>query len=97
MGIAACQSVDLLFHTVRSLQGDRRGLCIFITGEFDMVPPRKTISLSDIHDVYRGTVKERDTAEVEQSYRKTDRFKREAGHSGVAPNRPAPFTGRKSR
>ncbi|AHX16335.1 hypothetical protein CH75_12710 [Dyella jiangningensis] len=62
-----------------------------------MAPPRKTISLSDIHDVYRGSVKERDATEAEQSYRKTDRFKREAGHSGVAPNRPLPSTGRRAR
>lgn len=72
-------------------------LSSFTTREFAMGPPSKTISLSDIHDVYRGTVKERDTAEAQQSYRKTDRFKREPGHSGAAPNRPPPSTGRKSR
>ena len=62
-----------------------------------MVPPTKPISLSDIHDVYRGSVKKRDTAEVEHNYRKTDRFAREAGHSGAAPNRPLSPMGRRAR
>lgn len=62
-----------------------------------MVPPTKPIPLSDIHDVYRGSVKKRDTAEMEQSYRKTGRFARDVGHSGTAPNRlPSPI-GRRAR
>lgn len=62
-----------------------------------MTPPSKPISLSDIHDVYRGAAKKKqDATEAEQNYRKTDRFKREAGHSGVSPHRPSP-TGRKVR
>lgn len=62
-----------------------------------MAPPTKPISLSDIHDVYRGSAKKRDTAAPEQNYRKTDRFAREAGHSGAAPHRPLSPIGRKAR
>ena len=62
-----------------------------------MAPPTKPISLSDIHDVYRGTVKRRDTAEAEQNYRKTDRFTRDAGHSGITSNRPKSPVGRRAR
>ncbi|MGO4703995.1 hypothetical protein [Dyella sp. 2RAB6] len=62
-----------------------------------MTPPKKPISLSDIHDVYSGAVKKRDTVEAEPSYRKTDRFSREPGHSGSAANRPPSPTGRKLR
>lgn len=62
-----------------------------------MAPPTKPISLSDIHDVYRGFAKMRDTAEAERSYRKTDRFARDAGHTGSVPNRPPSPTGRKGR
>lgn len=65
--------------------------------EFVMQPSTKPISLSDIHDVYRGSVKKRDAAEVEQNYRKTDRFARDAGHSGTAPNRPPSPVGRRTR
>ncbi len=62
-----------------------------------MLPPTKPIPLSDIHDVYQGSVKKRDTAEAEQSYRKTNRFAREAGHSGTVPNRPLSPMGRRAR
>jgi hypothetical protein len=62
-----------------------------------MVPPTKPISLSDIHDIYRGSVKKEDTAEVEHSYRKTDRFARDTGHSGVAPGNPSASRGRRAR
>ncbi|WP_267221255.1 hypothetical protein [Dyella silvae] len=62
-----------------------------------MAPPTKPISLSDIHDVYRGSAKKRDTTAAEQDYRKTDRFARDAGHSGAAPNRSLSPIGRKSR
>lgn len=62
-----------------------------------MAPPTKPISLSDIHDVYRGSAKKRDTTQAEQDYRKTDRFARDAGHSGAAPNRSLSPIGRKSR
>lgn len=62
-----------------------------------MAPPTKPISLSDIHDVYRGSAKKRETAETEQSYQKTDRFAREAEHSGKAPHRLPPSTGRRVR
>jgi hypothetical protein len=62
-----------------------------------MVPPTKPISLLDIHDVYRGSVKTRDEAEVEQSVRKKDRFERDAGHFGMDPGHsPAP-RGRRTR
>lgn len=62
-----------------------------------MTPRTKPVSLSEIHDVYRGSVKKRDTAEAERAYRKTDRFARDAGHSGTAPNRPSSVGGRKMR
>jgi hypothetical protein len=62
-----------------------------------MTPPKKPISLSDIHNVYSGSVKKPDTAEAAPSYRKTDRFARDAGHSGTTANRPASLTGRKTR
>ncbi|WP_201313113.1 hypothetical protein [Dyella sp. EPa41] len=62
-----------------------------------MTPPTKPISLSDIHDVYRGSEKKRDTAKAEHSYRKTNRFSRDEGHSGAAPNRPPSPSGRKVR
>lgn len=63
-----------------------------------MAQPIKPISLSDVHDVYRGSVKRQATPEVEQQkYRKIDRFAREAGHSGAAPNRPQSPIGRKAR
>lgn len=62
-----------------------------------MALPDKPISLSEIHDTYRGSTKKRDTAEAEQSYRKTDRFSRDAGHSGVAPHRPTSPSGRRAR
>lgn len=62
-----------------------------------MAPPTKPIPLSDIHDVYRGSVKKRDTAEAGQSYRKTNRFARDASHSGTAPNHPLSPIGRRAR
>lgn len=62
-----------------------------------MAQPSKPISLSDIHNVYCGSAKKQDTAETEKSYRKTDRFKREAGHSGVAANRAPSPIGRRVR
>ncbi|ULU23680.1 hypothetical protein DYST_00578 [Dyella terrae] len=62
-----------------------------------MAPPTKPISLSDIHDVYRGSAKKRDTTEVEHNYRKTDRFSRDAGHSGATSNRTPSSTGRRMR
>lgn len=62
-----------------------------------MVPPTKPLSLSDIHDIYRGPSKTKDAAEVEQGYRKTNRFAREAGHSGVAPDHPSASRGRRAR
>jgi len=68
-----------------------------ITKEFSMASSTKPISLSDIHDVYRGSVKKRDSAETEQNYRKTDRFARDASHSGTAPNRSSSPIGRRVR
>lgn len=68
-----------------------------IAKELAMAPPTKPISLSDIHNVYQGSVKKRDTAEAEQNYRKTNRFSREAGHPGTAPNRPLSPLGRRVR
>jgi hypothetical protein len=64
---------------------------------FAMSPPKKPISLSDIHDVYRGTAKKEETADAAPSYQKTDRFARDAGHPGVARNRPPVPPGRKAR
>lgn len=74
-----------------------RPLCPPIAKELAMAPPLKPISLSDIHDTYRGSMKKRGTAEPEQNYRKTDRFARDASHSGVAPNRSPSPTGRRAR
>ena len=63
-----------------------------------MSQPNKPISLLDIHDVYSGAApKKRDTAEAAPSYRKTDRFARDAGHSGTTANRSLLPTGRKTR
>lgn len=62
-----------------------------------MSPPTKPISLSDIHNVYRGTEKKPETTEAELSYRKTNRFSRDAGHSGVTANRPPSPGARKVR
>ncbi len=62
-----------------------------------MSQPNKPISLSDIHNVYSGVAKKQETNETEPSYKKTDRFAREAGHPGVARNRPASPSGRKVR
>lgn len=62
-----------------------------------MTPPSKPISLSDIHDIYCGPAKKRDTAGAGSSYRKTDHFTRDAGHSGAATNRPPLPTGRGRR
>ena len=62
-----------------------------------MVPPTKPVSLSDIHDVYRGSVKKREAAPAEKSYQKTDRFARDAGHTGAAPNRSLSPIGRRAR
>ncbi|WNL45774.1 hypothetical protein RKE25_20560 [Dyella sp. BiH032] len=63
-----------------------------------MSHPNKPISLSDIHDVYSGAPKKKDTtAEAAPNYRKTDRFARDAGHPGVSRNRPPTPPGRKGR
>lgn len=65
-----------------------------------MAESNKPISLSDIHDVYSGSPKKRDTSQADESqptYRKTNRFAREAGHTGVAANRTPSPPGRKTR
>lgn len=62
-----------------------------------MASPPKPISLSDIHDVYRGSAKKPGETEAEQNYRKTDRFSRDAGHSGVAPKPSQSPLSRRSR
>jgi hypothetical protein len=63
-----------------------------------MAQPPKHISLARIHDVYNGSVKKTEAAaENKPNYQTTQRFAREAGHTGVAPTRPlAPGT-RKGR
>lgn len=67
-----------------------------VAQELAMTPP-KPISLSDIHDVYSGSKTTRDTTKAENGYRKTNRFSRDAGHSGAAPNRSPSPIGRKTR
>ena len=62
-----------------------------------MSHPIKPISLSDIHNVYSGAPAKKDTSETELRYRKTDRFARDAGHPGVARDRPPTPPGRKAR
>jgi hypothetical protein len=41
--------------------------------------------------------KKEETADAAPSYQKTDRFARDAGHPGVARNRPPVPPGRKAR
>lgn len=62
-----------------------------------MVQPTKPLSLSHIHDVYSGATKTRESGDTEKSYKKTDRFTREPGHSGTAPNRSTLPPGRRPR
>lgn len=65
--------------------------------ELAMALPTKPLSLSDIHDIYGGSAKKPDAAGAKPSYRKTDRFARDAGHSGSASSRPPSSTGRRAR
>ncbi len=79
---------------------DRCGLCPPIAKDPAVAESNKPISLSDIHDVYSGSPKKRDTSQADESqptYRKTNRFAREAGHTGVAANRTPSPPGRKTR
>ncbi|TBR40530.1 MULTISPECIES: hypothetical protein [Dyella] len=92
-GVMASPSVWPRIQSKRAHQAIRPS----ITKEFAMVPPAKPISLSDIHDIYRGAQKDRGAADEEPVYRKTDRFTREAGHTGTAPHRPLPPAGRRAR
>ena len=64
-----------------------------------MNPPPRSLSLAHIHSVYSsGTVKpERTAEEASPNYKTTNRFAREASHSGVAPNRPSSPIGRPKR
>ena len=58
-----------------------------------MKQPTEPLSLARIHDVYRGTSVKREAAEKKVNYQTTQRFAREAGHTGVAPGKPlAPNT-----
>jgi hypothetical protein len=62
-----------------------------------MAPPAKPLSLAEIHDVYRASSKKPEAEVQERNYRKTDRFSRDAGHSGATANRPPSPAGRKVR
>jgi hypothetical protein len=58
-----------------------------------MKQPTEPLSLARIHDVYSGTSVKRETSDKKLSYQTTQRFAREAGHTGLAPGKPlAPNT-----
>jgi len=76
--------------------------CFFRTPDKDTLvnPPPKSISLADIHSIYRGKADKPGAQDAEAptpTYKTTNRFAREATHPGNAPERPLAPGSRRSR